>query len=69
MIVHEKIKPDQIYTLLDKAYYVDQIKYKIDVWVFFQAELIVFFLNTQIIVEIQSGPFFLSAQCVSAASY
>jgi hypothetical protein len=31
MIVHEKIKPDQIYTLIDKAYYVDQIKYKIDI--------------------------------------
>jgi len=31
MIVHEKIKPDPIYTLIDKAYYVDQIKYKIDI--------------------------------------
>ena len=31
MIVLEKIKPDQIYTLIDKAYYVDQIKYKIDI--------------------------------------
>ena len=30
MIVQEKVKPDQIYTLIDKAYYVDQIKYKID---------------------------------------
>jgi hypothetical protein len=30
MIVREKAKPDQIYTLIDKAYYVDQIKYKID---------------------------------------
>jgi hypothetical protein len=31
MIVQEKVKPDQIYTLIDKAYYVDQIKYKIDI--------------------------------------
>jgi hypothetical protein len=31
MIVHEKAKPDQIYMLVDKAYYVDQIKYKIDI--------------------------------------
>ena len=31
MIVHEKVKPEQIYTLIDKAYYVDQIKYKIDI--------------------------------------
>ena len=31
MIVYEKVKPDQIYTLIDKAYYVDQIKYKIDI--------------------------------------
>ncbi|CAN5558307.1 hypothetical protein BH18THE2_BH18THE2_18000 [soil metagenome] len=31
MIVHEKAKPDQIYTLIDKAYYVDQIQYKIDI--------------------------------------
>jgi hypothetical protein len=31
MIVHEKAKPDQIYTLTDKAYYVDQIKFKIDI--------------------------------------
>jgi hypothetical protein len=31
MIVHQKLKPDQIYPLIDKAYYVDQIKYKIDI--------------------------------------
>jgi hypothetical protein len=31
MIVHQKAKPDQIYLLIDKAYYVDQIKYKIDI--------------------------------------
>jgi hypothetical protein len=31
MIVHENVKPDQIYTLINKAYYVDQIKYKIDI--------------------------------------
>jgi ribosomal protein L23 len=31
MIVREKAKPDQIYTLIDKAYYVDQIKFKIDI--------------------------------------
>ena len=31
MIVHEEVKPEQIYTLIDKAYYVDQIKYKIDI--------------------------------------
>jgi hypothetical protein len=31
MIVLEKIEPDQIYTLIDKAYYVDPIKYKIDI--------------------------------------
>jgi hypothetical protein len=31
MSVHEKVKPDQIYSLTDKAYYVDQIKYKIDI--------------------------------------
>jgi hypothetical protein len=30
LIVREKAKPDQIYTLIHKAYYVDQIKYKID---------------------------------------
>ena len=30
MIVHQKPKPDQFYPLIDKAYYVDQIKYKID---------------------------------------
>jgi hypothetical protein len=31
MIVRDNAKPDQIYTLIDKAYYVDQIKYKIDI--------------------------------------
>lgn len=31
MIVQEKADPEQIYTLIDKAYYVDQIKYKIDI--------------------------------------
>ena len=35
MIVHHKAKPDQIYPLIDKAYYVDQIKYKIDIWEYY----------------------------------
>ena len=64
MIVHEKVKPDQIYTLTDKAYYVDQIRYKIDIWVLSQGGLTVFFPNTHIIVEIQIGPVFLCVEWI-----
>lgn len=58
MIVHEKAKPDQIYTLIDKAYYVDQIKYKIDIWEYYLKQSLQLQLNTHIIVESQIVLFF-----------
>lgn len=30
IIVQEKSEPEQVYTMIDKAYYVDQFKYKME---------------------------------------
>lgn len=49
MIVHEKAKPDQIYTLVDKAYYVDQIKYKIDIWEYYFKQSLLYSFSTLIL--------------------